>query len=164
MFADVSSLNVWNLENLISKKNNGSVSLSLQPFKLSNKRLEENSQLYHIQSLLQESLEKAREKGSRENWDEEGALPTNKESYYYMKKLLLLFPPELVPPIVYPDPDGSLGLDWDNLDGTNITVVMMPSGEIAYSIYGNKESSFGKINWDFKAFPKRLKEILLFYA
>ena len=122
-----------------------------------------SSQVVYNKFKLMESFERAIQKGEKVDWDGEGAFPLDSDSIEFMGMLLSVYPTALALPEIFPDPDGTLGLDWDFSDGTNLTIRMMPNGEIAYSVLGENEEAYGKLIWDKKKFPKRLQEMVCSY-
>ncbi|WCL50754.1 hypothetical protein [Leptospira sp. GIMC2001] len=123
----------------------------------------ENSQINYTKKVLLESLANVAKQASVFNWDDEGGIPVNRSSLEFAKIFLSYYPHDLMMPSLYPDPDGSIGMDWDFSDGTNLIATIMPSGEIAYSVYGDSEKTYGSIIWNKTSFPIQLRNIIKTY-
>ncbi len=124
---------------------------------------QEISQIYISQLKLSQLLNEAKKRANIPNWDDEDGLPADEKCFHFMQTFISVYPSGLPLPDIYPDPDGTIGMEWEFVDGTSLVANMMPSGEIAYSVYGTKEKTYGAIRWDQLKFPQQLLNILLTY-
>ena len=67
-------------------------------------------------------------------WDAYDALPVRPATVERVRRLLKTMPADIPLPDIGPEPDGSIGMDWDFGDSGHVIVSVPEEGRIAFSV------------------------------
>ena len=81
---------------------------------------------------------------SSADWDNEGALPLNKKSYHAVRDFLKILPGHIALPEITPEPNGSLGLEWDQ-NGYHMALSICKDHQLVYAIISKTSRNSGTI-------------------
>lgn len=87
-----------------------------------------------------ESLNEIYVECSQPNWDGYGAIPIYASAYEEATRFLKSLPRDVASPEVLPEPDGSVGFEWDNGKDRVFTVSLSGRGSIVYAGLNGKGS------------------------
>lgn len=102
-----------------------------------------------IESSIFDEIDSIAADCSKSNWNGDQSEPIGEQTVLYAKKLVSLFPNDIAVPDVVPEPDGSIGFEWDIDQDQWMIVSVNEGGSIYYAVKFDEHSkSDGKIDFN----------------
>lgn len=99
-------------------------------------------------SSIIDEIEKVASECSEQNWDGYQSEPIGEEAVRHAKNLVSHFPENISEPDIVPEPDGSIGFEWDVEKDKWMIVSVDESGNIHFVVkFDEKSNTNGKIDF-----------------
>ena len=99
--------------------------------------------------VIQERIKGLLETAKDADWDAQGAKPVTQELIDIALQIVNEFPGNIPMPDISATPLGYVALDWETEPDLLFSMVILPSGEVAFSCHSDKTQFHGQDKWDY---------------